>query len=448
MSRSRRIAFTVVVTLAAAAAIAFAWRPGTSEAKRDAAKPTYLADVKPILDGRCAGCHRLGAIAPFSLTSYAAAKQHRLEIADAVKTRLMPPWHAQKGVRAYRNDPTLTAAQIQAIVRWANAGAPRGNPATAKPALPSVTPALSRVDLRVQVPQPYTPKGWLPGGDDYHCFDIPWAGDTTKYVTGFNAIPGVPTEVHHIIAFVAHPNDASTVDGWDAADPGPGYRCYGGASAVGADTIPVRLLSGFAPGLMGGDFPAGTGIDVAPGSRLILQVHYNLRHAHMTGGPKPDQTALEFKLADQVERRAAFLPVVNFGWIIAPPTFAIPAGAKQVTHAWTGDPSLAARFFAPDIDLSQGLTIEGVILHMHGLGRTARLDLVHADGKREPLLVIPRWDFNWQRAYYLAQPAQLGPGDQLSVSCTHTNTTKRTITWGESSSDEMCIGFVYVAERP
>jgi mono/diheme cytochrome c family protein len=442
----RRILFAVVVAVAAGAGVASVWQPGASSAK-SAGPPTYFHDVKPIVDGRCAGCHRIGAIAPFSLTSYASAKQHRLEIADAVRSRVMPPWHAKTGVRAYVNDPTLTTAQIDAIVRWANAGAPRGNPATAKPALPSVTPKLSRVDLRVQMPQPYTPKGWLPGGDDYHCFDIPWTASTTTYVTGFNAIPGVPTEVHHIIAFVARPNDASIVDGWDAADPGPGYRCYGGASAVGAETIPVRLLSGWAPGSAGGDFPAGTGIDVAPGSRLILQVHYNLRHAHLIGGPKPDRTALEFALADRVDRRAAMLPVVNFGWIIAPPTFSIPAGARQLTHTWTGDMSLAARFFAPDLDLAQGLTIEGAILHMHGLGRSARLEVVHADGKREPLLAIPHWDFNWQRAYYLAQPAKLDQGDQLSVSCTHTNTTKRNITWGESTSDEMCIGFVYVAER-
>jgi mono/diheme cytochrome c family protein len=448
MSRLRRIALTVVVMLAAAVAIAIAWHPGTSEARRDAAKPTYLGDVKPILDGRCAGCHRIGGIAPFSLTSYAGARAHRHEIAYAVAHRIMPPWHAKRGVRQYLNDPSLTDAQIATLVRWVKAGAPRGDRAGARTTLPSVTPKLSRVDLRVQLPEPYTPKGWLPGGDDYHCFAIPWTADATKYVTGFNAIPGVPTEVHHIIAFLAHPNDASTVDAWDAADPGPGYRCYGGASAVGAETLPVRFLSGWAPGLAGGDFPAGTGIDVAPGSRLILQVHYNLRHAHMTGGPKPDRTALEFRLDDRVERLAAFLPVMDVGWMIAPPTFAIPAGARQVTHAWTGDPSFMARFFAPGLDLSKGLTVEGAILHMHTLGRTARLDVLHTDGKREPLLVIPRWDFNWQRAYYLAQPAQLAAGDQLSVRCTHTNTTKRTITWGESSSDEMCIGFVYLAQKP
>ena len=182
--------------------------------------------------------------------------------------------------------------------------------------------------------------------------------------------------------------------------------------------------------------PAGKSPPALPGAQPAS------RRTAIVGAP----TALEFALADRVDRLAAILPVVNFGWVIAPPTFSIPPTARPVTHTWTGDLSLAARFFAPGLDLAKGLTIEGAILHMHGLGRTARLDLVHADGKREPLLVIPRWDFNWQRVYYLAQPARLAPGDQLSVSCTHRNTTKRTVTWGESTSDEMCIGFVYVAQ--
>ena len=426
-----------------------AWRdtaPPSRAAPAKAATPTWFADVKPIVDGRCANCHRLGGIAPFSLTSYASARAHRREMAYAVARRLMPPWHAQRGVRRYRNDPSLTSAQIDAIVRWSKAGGPRGAAAAAKPTLPSVAPKMTRVDRRVRLPQPYTPKGWLPGGDDYCCFVVPWSGDRTQYVTGFNAIPGVPKEVHHIIVFLAGPSDAATVDAWDAAEAGPGYRCYGGASAVGARPIAVRLLAGWAPGLAGGDFPAGTGLAVPPGSRLVLQFHYNLEHAHMSGGPKPDRSTLEFELADTVERKAAVLPVVDLAWIVAPATFSIPGNGRAVQHSWSGDPTFVARVSGSGVDLSRGVTVEAVILHMHRLGVSGTVTLERASGARETLLRIPRWDFDWQRAYALADPPTLRPGDRLGVSCTHRNTTKRTITWGESSSDEMCVGFAYVAE--
>ena len=81
----------------AAAAASRGQSPAASAApatRTRAAAPTYFADVKPIVDGRCAGCHRMGGIAPFSLTTYAAARAHRSEMAAAVAARIMPPWHA------------------------------------------------------------------------------------------------------------------------------------------------------------------------------------------------------------------------------------------------------------------------------------------------------------------------------------------------------------------
>src|SRR5215210_4626992 len=393
MNRKRLVLLVAALAVAAVLVAVAAPRDTkqtTSKAPSRAAAPSYFGAVKSIVDARCTGCHRSGGIAPFALTSYSATKKHSAEMAYVVKNRIMPPWHAARGVRRYLNDPSLTRAQIDTIVRWAHAGAPRGNPATKRPALKTVAPTLTRVDRRIQLPEPYTPRGWLPGGDDYHCFVVPWSGDRTQYVTGFNAIPGVPKQVHHIIVFLAGPSDAATVDGWDAAEAGPGYRCYGGASGVGARTIPVRLLAGWAPGLAGGDFPAGTGIEVPRGSRLILQFHYNLEHAHMTGGPKPDRSSLEFEVAESVERRAAMLPVVDLGWIVAPPTFAIPGNGRAVRHSWSGDPTFLARFFGGGIDLAAGVTVEGVILHMHRLGLSGAVTLRRASGARETLLRIPR----------------------------------------------------------
>jgi len=448
MNRKRLVLLVAALAVAAALVAVAAPRDTkqtTSKAPSRAAAPSYFGAVKSIVDARCTGCHRSGGIAPFALTSYSATKKHSAEMAYVVKNRIMPPWHAARGVRRYLNDPSLTRAQIDTIVRWAHAGAPRGNPATKRPALKTVAPTLTRVDRRIQLPEPYTPKGWLPGGDDYHCFVVPWSADRTQYVTGFNLVPGVRKQVHHMIAFVASPSSAATVDRWDAGDSGPGYRCYGGASAVGASAIPVRLLAGWAPGLMGGDLPRRTGIEIAPGSRLILQFHYNLEHMH--GMPMPDRSTLEFEVADSVERRAAMLPVVNVGWLLAPASFAIPPTGKPVVHSWSGDPTAFMRFLGDDIDTSNGLSVEGAILHMHRLGVGGTVTLEHASAATETLLRVPHWDFNWQRAYFFARPLQFNSGDRLSVSCTHRNTTKRLVTWGESSSDEMCIAFVYVAER-
>jgi hypothetical protein len=400
--------------------------------------PTYYQQVKPLVDARCTSCHTAGGIAPFSLRSYAQVRRHRLEMSAAVRARTMPPWRADRGYRRFLGDPSLSRSQISAIARWATAGAPRGNPAQPAPPLPPVEGGLSRADLRLALPV-YTPHRHG-GHDDYRCFVLAWP-ERARYVTGFDVSPGERREVHHMIVYVASPADAATVDGWDARDPTPGYGCYGGPSASGERTIPARLLAGWAPGSSGSDLPSGTGSFVQPGSRLIVQIHYNLQSI----APRPDRSVVLLKLDDSVEKRGAYAPVVNLGWLISPQTFRVPPG-RRVVHTFTGDPRPTLELLGSELDLRDGFVIHSVLLHMHRLGQRGRLTLVRASGRREVLLSISHWSFNWQRDYRLAEPVRFNNGDRLSIRCEHRNGTRRTVTWGEDSSDEMCIGFVYVSE--
>ena len=185
-----------------------------------------------------------GGIAPFSLQTYGQARRNRTAIAAAVGTRLMPPWHAERKFRRYLWDPSLSKAQISAITRWAAAGGPKGDAASPGAPLPPVSGGLTRADVRLQLPT-YTPKRGK--RDDYHCFVVAWP-DQSRYVTGFDVAPGERREVHHMIVFGALPRDAATVDAWDAAEPGPGYSCYGGPSATRLDrhrgSLPRRLGAG------------------------------------------------------------------------------------------------------------------------------------------------------------------------------------------------------------
>ena len=98
-----------------------------------------------------------GGLAPFSLQTYGQARRNRTAIAAAVRTRLMPPWHADRGYRRYLWDPSLSKAQISTIARWASAGAPKGDPGSPGEPLPPVTGGLTRADVRLQLPT-YTPR--------------------------------------------------------------------------------------------------------------------------------------------------------------------------------------------------------------------------------------------------------------------------------------------------
>lgn len=403
-------------------------------------QPTYYGAVKPIFEGRCTGCHFQGGIAPFSLTSYESARRYRGAIAQAVRSRRMPPWHAQRGVRAYRHDPSLSSTQIASIVSWAEQGAPRGNAQRPGPAIAPVRGGISRVDLQLAMDAPYTPR--RASTDDYRCFVPDWSPSTPTYVTGVDIAPGTRTQVHHIIVYLAPPSAAAMVERWDAADAGSGYRCYGGPSASGEQGSQINFMTGWAPGSGGGDFPAGTGQRIEAGSRLIMQVHYNVQRRT----PRPDRSTLRLSLAPSVEKRAVYVPVVDPGWLVARQTFRIPAGAKRVPQAFAGDFTPLVRFLG-GFDATRGYLVHSAALHMHRLGRSARLDVVRANGARVPLLSIPRWDFNWQRDYAFADPVLVQPRDRLSIRCTHANPTRRAVTWGEDTTDEMCIGFVYVSER-
>jgi mono/diheme cytochrome c family protein len=426
---------------------------GVGAGVKSPSSPTYFQDVKPILDGRCSGCHFRGGIGPFPLTSYADAHASRAAVAQAVRTRAMPPWHAKRGVRRYLHDPSLTDAQIAAVVRWVQRGAPRGDARRPGRSLAPIRGGLSRVDLRLTMPIAYTPTHH-DGHDDYRCFPLDWTPTAPTFVTGADVSPGVRAEVHHIIVYLAPPAAAGSVAQWDASDPEPGYRCYGGPSATGRQALGINFLTGWAPGAASSNFPAGTGQRVEPGSRLVMQVHYNVGAT----APRPDRSTVRLSLAPAVDRRAVYLPVVDLGWVLSPQTFRLQAGRERIVHSFTGDPTPVVRFLG-GFDPSRGFTMHSAALHMHRLGKSAQLVLERASGKRELLLEIARWDFDWQRDYRFAAPVVFGQGDRLTIRCTHDNSranqpfvdgrraAPRLVTWGEDSSDEMCIGFVYVAER-
>src|SRR3989449_7100490 len=93
------------------------------------AEVTFTKDIAPILQRSCQNCHRPGAIAPMSLVSYQDARPWAKAIKQKVAAREMPPWYIDRhvGITKFKDDPSLTDAEIATIARWADAGAPAGN---------------------------------------------------------------------------------------------------------------------------------------------------------------------------------------------------------------------------------------------------------------------------------------------------------------------------------
>ena len=97
--------------------------------------PTYSRDVAPIIQGSCQQCHRPDGIGPMSLLTYEQTLPFAPLIRYRVEQRIMPPWHLDRtvGIQEYKNDISLSDAEIETIVRWADAGAPEGDPADLPP---------------------------------------------------------------------------------------------------------------------------------------------------------------------------------------------------------------------------------------------------------------------------------------------------------------------------
>jgi hypothetical protein len=410
--------------------------------------PTWYGDVKPIVDSYCGDCHRAGGIAPMALATRDDLATWRGPVLADIESREMPPWEASPAQR-YRFDDSLPDAQIDLLRRWYDAGAPEGDASAAAPPIVRDRSKLSRVDIAFRMPEAYTPAA---GTDDYRCFPFPWPYDDDRFITGFAVAPGDAAEAHHAVAFLMRPEDADRVDALDAADPGPGYACYG-APYVGTPLL-SQFLGAWAPGGGGLDFPAGTGIRVRPGARVVLQMHYN---AHGQP-PGPDQTELRFSLAAAVDQEAWLLPWFDLRWALQPASMKIPAGEAKVVHEFEGVPADAniTKFVLPGVDLAHGFTLHTVAPHMHRHGLSEQIDVLRADGTQVPLLDVPRWDFDWQRTYVFAQPIHVAPGDRLRIRCTWDNTEAtqsledgtaapiRDLTWGEGSGDEMCASMMYM----
>jgi hypothetical protein len=410
---------------------------GTPDAAPPPAALTYWHDVKPILDAKCVGCHVDGGIGPFALDSYAAAKANHEAARGAVETRLMPPWLAADGCTDYVDDRSLSDEQIAVISQWSAAGALEGDAAHEGPPIDTgPSSALSRVDMSLTMNAPHQP---TLAPDEYRCFVLDWPATTKKFITGFRANPGQPAIVHHVIAFYAGPGDLATVQALEDADPAPGYTCFGGPGFESGS-----WLGAWAPGTPGYDFPAGTGLAIEPGSKIILQVHYHSDNSTFAG---PDQTSIDLRLADSVDKEAKLQPFTNISWVGG--GMPIPANDPDVMHSFAYD-------LTQFVSAGQPLDLWSVGYHQHVRGTHGRVELRHPDGASDCLLDVPRWDFHWQGGYGFVQPKRMNPGDQLYLECHWDNSAANQpyvngvqvapadLNWGEGTGDEMCLTAVYV----
>src|SRR5687767_12100438 len=186
--------------------IAFATSMAISAANKGTAvsQSTFHRDVAPILQKNCQGCHRPGEAAPFSLLTYTEARPWAKAIKEAVRLKRMPPWFADPHVGKFANDRSLSPAEVAVISRWADAGAPEGDPKDAPAPIRFVEGwNIGNPEYTVQMPVEFeVPKE---GTIEYTYFVVPTGFTEDKWVKLAEVRPGNRKVVHHVIAFVREP---------------------------------------------------------------------------------------------------------------------------------------------------------------------------------------------------------------------------------------------------
>lgn len=370
---------------------------------------TYNRDVARIFQNRCVECHRPGEIGPFSMLSYADVLGWGDMILEVVEEGRMPPWFADDKHQKFGNDARLTADEKAAIRTWVEDGCPEGNPADL-PELPNYLTGWNIPEPDLVLPMSDEPfQVPATGVVDYQHYVVDPGFKEDKWVVATEARPGNRRVVHHILVFLQKPGSAFE------------------------GMLRGSLIGAYAPGNPSKASRPGMAMLIPAGSKIVFQNHYT-----PCGTPQEDLSYLGLKFCDasEVRQQVESSWAVNF-------VFNIPAGAAD-------HPVRSSHKFRED-RLLLALTP-----HMHLRGKSFRYDAVYPDGTRETLMNVPRWDFNWQIDYSLAEPKLMPKGSRLECFATFDNSAgnpsnpdpTKAVRFGEQTWDEMMIGWFTSASLP
>jgi len=382
---------------------------------------------------------------------------------------------------------TLLTALLLVAACAADPAAPPGGAAAATPsgadphashsgavAAPPVALRAGERFVDLGLARPYTPAAPNGGTDEYRCFVVDPKLTEPAFLTGSRFRPQNADILHHAIFYRLSPEQARSAARADAKAPGEGWTCFGDAGVQGE----TAWVAHWAPGAGETLMPEGFGFEMPPGSKLVMQVHYNLLGA---GARPADRSGIQMRIADG----ATALKPLRTALVAAPIELPCePGGSGPLCDRATAVADVAKRFGPESGGTADGLnqqcnggappvpgntqhcdqpvrepgTIYLAAGHMHLLGRAIKVELNPGTPKARTIIDVPQYDFDNQALNPLPEPIAVGAGDTVRVTCTHDATLRkqlpqlktlpsRYVVWGEGTSDEMCLGVLVLAPR-
>jgi hypothetical protein len=422
-----------LIALAMGAVLALPLTASAQAAAKSA--PTFTKDVAPIFQEKCESCHRPDSIAPMSLVTFEDARPWARSIKNRVATRQMPPWHLDKsvGIQKYENDRSLTDRQIDTIVAWVDAGAPKGDPKDTPP--PATWPDYdvwnyARLfggppDIVVKSPL-YTQKAlaqdaWYKPVVDLGITEPRWV----------RAIEIRPSTVkgrkitHHTLAHLiqtepgadARPS-SSAANPPDTEEPGAG------------------LFMEWAVGKAGEIMRPDSGKLLLPGARVRFDIHYSAAGEDIT-----DQVELGIYLypKDQTPKYRQTLAL-----------FSGITGGNRNLDILPNSIYVGTNFHV----MRKAGRVENFQPHMHLRGKAMSMEAILPNGQVQMLSMVSDFSFNWHNNYVFADEAAplLPKGTILKITSWHDNTKnnknnpdpEQWVGWGDRTVDEMAHAWVNI----
>jgi hypothetical protein len=382
---------------------------------------TFTRDVAPILQRACVTCHRPGEMAPMSLMTYEDVRPWARAVRARVTAREMPPWHIDRtiGIQKFKDDPSLSDAEIATIAKWVDAGAPRGNP--------SDMPSLRQFPDSTQ---------WQIGTPDivikYPAYTVPAAGpdrfgnlyadipiDSDRYIKAIQTRPATAAArkvVHHALSYaVDAPNQE--VNGDDSTSPDGGQFLVEYASGKNAEV-----------------YPEGTGVLLQAGKKAMVSYHL-----HSVG----EETTAEIELGIKLYPKGYVPQHIRWSKQLAQPTadLDIPAGTVARVDGYTV--------------LHKAARIIAFQPHMHIRGKRQCLELIYptsGSAAKTEVVNCANFNYNWHLTYNYADDVQpiVPAGTILHTISWHDNSQankynpdpKNWVGDGQRTIDEM--GFAWI----
>jgi hypothetical protein len=445
-------------------ASAVVW-PGTTvnAEQTPAPPPTFSKDIAPIFYANCTSCHRPGEIAPMSLLTYKDARPWARAIAAKVADGTMPPWHADPQYGKFQNERRLTDAQKATIAKWVAAGAPEGKNTDLPPAPAYAgdgwTIGTPDVVLSMQEDYPIPATGDVP----YQYFEVPANFSEDRYIQSWEIRPGDRAAVHHIIVSTRPPKEVAEQQA-KQQQQAMLNRMFGARPANGAPNAqrPQPLFSfaccieipegqtggrplppdqrraaspndrprpagtgpsvgGYVPGNSVRRFPEGTAMRLPAGYSLVFQMHYTTY-----GKATTDRSKVALKFATTKPSI-----VLNTATLING-SLSIPPGA-------------ADHMVENEMTINRDVMLYSLVPHTHVRGKRWLYEAIYPDGRKEIILSVPNYDFNWQHEYVFSQPLRLPAGTKIHATAWYDNSPanksnpdpSKTVKWGDQTWEEM-----------